>query len=382
MSNTSSAIVGAFVADAAAVGFHWLYDQSRIASICPPQTTSAAFHPPNKADFEGTMGYFVGEGKPPGSLSHYGWGLKVMVESLAESGKYDRQSLLAEFSRAFGYGGKYVGYIDTPTRQVLDTVARRKRESEEAVHALPSLCGTPQDQHMMVVKANGALAKYATDLPAGREYCEKAIRATHNDDKFVKFGLDVFDLFARPQPYPGADDAQLPALAKVPAIVAHHMAHKQRLDTAELEDSVRTLNNNDEAVKGALAVARALEALVAGGSADQAVQAFAAVDHDTMEKAKAFKGTPEEAAEHFGKACPLKNSLPVIAFFLTKLDSLSFTQAVEANVRAAGDNCGRSIAIGALFGAKYGVGGEKGIPSVWIEKLDKDLLQKSQKILS
>jgi ADP-ribosylglycohydrolase len=374
-----ASVLGSFVADAAAVGFHWLYDQSRIASLCP-SPASSAFHPPNKADYENTMGYFVGEDKPPGSLSHYGWGLRVMVNSLDDAGHYDRQSLLDEFSRTFGYGGRYFGYIDTPTRQVLDTMAQRKRDAEVAVHSLASCCGSAQDQHMMVVKANGALAKYGRDLAAGREYCEKAIRATHNEDRFVKFGLDVFDLFARPRPAPGADDAQLPALAKVPAVVAHHLLHKKALDAVELEDSVRALNNNDEAVSAALAVARALEVVVAGGTTEQAVQAFAAVDPQTMEKARAFKGTLEEAAEHFGKACPLKNSLPVIAVFLTRLDDLTFRQAVEHNIRAAGDNCGRAIAIGALWGAKYGVGGEKGIPTEWIDKLDHALVQRVNKV--
>jgi hypothetical protein len=47
--------------------------------------------------------------------------------------------------------------------------------------------------------------------------------------------------------------------------------------------------------------------------------------------------------------------------------SLSYRTVVEQNILAAGDSCGRSIPIGALYGACFGIGGENGIPQEWVD---------------
>ncbi len=105
---------------------------------------------------------------------------------------------------------------------------------EEAITSLPSRCGTPQEQHGMAILARMSISKFGADLEANRKFCETAIRANHDDDKVVKFMFDVLDLLMKPQPVSGADDAQVSALSKVPAIVASDLLRHKKLNVAEL----------------------------------------------------------------------------------------------------------------------------------------------------
>ncbi len=68
-------------------------------------------------------------------------------------------------------------------------------------------------------------------------------------------------------------------------------------------------------------------------------------------------------------ACLLKSAVPVSAFALAHSDAKSYAELVVDNLYAGGDNCGRSIMLGAIAGARFGVGGEKGIPERWIDLL-------------
>lgn len=344
------ALLGALVADAATVGFHWLYDQNRIRAVSSASGT-VAFHNPDERDFQGTMGYFVGHGKKRGDFSHYGETLRLTLSALSAAGwEYDRATLIDAFSKSFGYGGTWVGYIDTPTRETLDNIASFKKDAVLRANALPRPPSfTADDQHLMLVKAKGALAKYSNKVDA-RAYMETAIAATHPNPEAITHGLAVFDLLvAGNDALPGSFDEQVPALSKVPALVA---AYAGRPDLASVvEDAVRVTNNHDGAVKYAHTFARQLEALI--------------LSTPPADEAPPFEGNLSEAAEKFGKACPLVNSFPVIQTAI-RAAYPSFREAVEANILAGGDNCGRSISIGAFYGALYGIGGSGGIPLEWI----------------
>ena len=71
-----NAILGAFVADAATMGLHWLYSQPRLNELAPEVPE---FRLPAAADFAGGVGYFAHGGKHPGDLSHYGEQARVML---------------------------------------------------------------------------------------------------------------------------------------------------------------------------------------------------------------------------------------------------------------------------------------------------------------
>ena len=113
-----AAVLGALVADAASLGFHWLYDQDRIRELAPEDP---CFRVPDPADYSGVSGYFAHETKQVGELSQYGEQARVLLECLGETGGQFKQSVYqSRFQQFFGYGGGYVGYIDHATRETLN----------------------------------------------------------------------------------------------------------------------------------------------------------------------------------------------------------------------------------------------------------------------
>ena len=141
-------IVGALVADAAAMGLHWLYDQSRLADLAVAGPLS--FRTPDRAAYAGVRGYFAHAGKAAGAPSHYGEVLQFMLAHLAQrSGVFERVAYQQAYRVYFGPGGAYVGYVDRPMRltiagllqidQPADYPARSGADDDQ----IPALCAVP-----------------------------------------------------------------------------------------------------------------------------------------------------------------------------------------------------------------------------------------------
>ena len=78
-------------------------------------------------------------------------------------------------------------------------------------------------------------------------------------------------------------------------------------------------------------------------------------------------GSVDEVTKEFGLHCDLGSGVSSI---LSNLNTAtSYVEAIRRNIYAAGDNCGRSIMLGAACGAQFGLGGDNGIPLQWVEKL-------------
>jgi len=97
-----AAMMGAAVADAATMGFHWLYDQARIAEVAGDEPE---FRAPNKADFQ-DKGYFAHGGKTPGEASHYGAQMMAMATAMAGQDGYTADAYAGAFREWFDYGGR------------------------------------------------------------------------------------------------------------------------------------------------------------------------------------------------------------------------------------------------------------------------------------
>ena len=120
MEARASVVLGALVADAAAMGLHWLYDPERIANIADKPGATVSLRP-MPHHFDGAKGYFAHAGKRSGELSQYGTTLALAMDSLVATGgssghckDYQRRYLTF-----FGPGGAWKGYIDRPTRGTL-----------------------------------------------------------------------------------------------------------------------------------------------------------------------------------------------------------------------------------------------------------------------
>jgi len=308
-----NAVVGAVVADAAALGFHWLYDQQRISDLAGAEPE---FRSPNPDDYKDVRGYFAHPGKSSGEVSQYGEQLMVMLHSMSNNnGRYDKVHYENAFDSCFGYGGTYVGYIDRPTRDTLNNIALAKSKSETG------------------------------ELDAS---------------------------------FRGADDTQLPAISKLPPLVAKH--HNQT-DLQQLaESAVRVTNNNDFAVGIARCASAMLKVAIETGDITRTLQTAASVatEQTGSEKLDSIKTlvsaaaseqdkTVVEATAHWGMPCQLDVAFPSVLHNLEK--SNSYTEAIRQNILAGGDSCGRAILLGAILGACNGNDENKGIPSNWLARI-------------
>lgn len=350
-------IWGSFVADAATMGLHWLYDQNRIRDIAPD---TPEFVAPNADNFAGVPAFFAHATRRAGDLSQYGEQQLVMLQSLAANGRYDRADYQARFRAHFGYGGGYVGYIDRPTRDTLDNITAMEKDALQRSRAVdPNV-----DDHthgMMVTKVLANMAKYSGDTL--RQEITAAVRETHDDDKMVGYALKVADIVAEGFDFPGADDMQLPALAKLPALVVRHADDPQLM--TQVEDAVRVTNNNDTAVSFAKTAAKLLQQVLATGTIPDLTALITGADPVVKQAiSKALNRTNETTqtiTADIGMSCNLDLGVPSI--FHNLATTTGYIAGVRSNIYAGGDNCGRSIVLGATLGAVYGV------PQDWIEQL-------------
>lgn len=291
--NKNDAWVGTLVADAAALGLHWLYDQDQIQRI--EASGPAVFRHPDAAHYEGMKGYFAHARRRAGQLSHYGESARL-VGALAAEGKWNPAAHQQRFLQVFGPCGEFVGYADRPTKAL---VARILQEGDE---------------------------------------------------------LNAVS---------GMDDNQLPGLA----VVAGLFSASKTSDDIQAATSV--ISTHDDVVAGSLALFRCLSRLFEGASINEALQESAAGTKGELgarlQEALAMPDhDPLKAANHFGKACYVRDGLPVVWHLLKHASS--FESVVLDNVRCGGDSCGRAMALGAIAGMLFG------IPDAMMQRISPDVL--------
>lgn len=172
-----AAIIGALVADAAALGLHWLYDPERIAQI--EQNKGLVFLSPNSQDYAGVSGYFAHSNKASGDSSAYGELCLLMLQHFAKHGRFDRVSYQSEYRSYFGPGGAYQGYVDSPMRQTLQTLLPLKMED------FPEQSGPDDDQFPALSTLPVVVAMHDGTIEALMTQIERVVRITNNNDDAV-----------------------------------------------------------------------------------------------------------------------------------------------------------------------------------------------------
>lgn len=168
----------------------------------------------------------------------------------------------------------------------------------------------------------------------------------------------------------GIDDDQNPALSRLPAIVA---AYGKTPDLRDMALAAMQITNVNDVAAGYTAVfadlicrvlngmpvADALTAAAEGATGDIRAALTEALTHSETDTTV--------YAGQVGRACHLPTAGPVM--FHALRHGTSYSDAVERNIRAGGDSAGRSLMIGAVMGAAYGIGTADGIPLGWILSL-------------
>lgn len=343
-----NAVRGALAADAAALGLHWIYDPARIASVAGD---APEFLAPDLAHYRGTQAYLAHKGKRAGDPTHYGEQLLVMLRSLhATGGRFDAADYERRFVASFGPGGTWVGYIDFPTRETLRRIDAAERTALTAAREF-DLGPHKGERSLMEAKVMANVQRWRGEKLA--RAMEKAVRITHGENRaLIRGGQAMAKAVEESRgAVHGADDDQLPAVSKLPALAAYGA-----LDDATVETAVRVTNDNDEAVTWANAVAAALRAACDGAAPKAAAEAAARAADGRLDEALAFDGDALAAAAHFGATCPLPQAVPVLVVLWR--DATDFVTAARANILAGGDSAGRAVPLGAVLGAAYGVRGD------------------------
>lgn len=157
----------------------------------------------------------------------------------------------------------------------------------------------------------------------------------------------------------GIDDDQHPALASLPAIVARYRTQTDL--STQVNRAVQVTNVNRAADHYAAIFADLLVSILDGTQLPDALDVAAKREPllqaalDSPEQNSTFYG------QTTGRACHLHEGMPLAFHILSRTDS--YQAAIEANILAGGDNCGRAILIGSLAGAAYGL---SAIPLDWI----------------
>ena len=346
------AVLGALVADAASLGLHWIYDPERLAQVAGP---APEFHEPDLEDYRGTAAYFAHPGKTAGDVTHYGEQLLVLLRSLAARGTFDLADYERRFVASFGPGGTWVGYIDFATRGTLRNIDAAERDALAAAKTF-DLGAHENERSLMEAKVVANAQRWRGEQLA--HAMDKAVRITHGEnEELMQIGRAIARAVedARGGVH-GADDYQLPAVSKLPALFA--------FGSHAVEEAVRATNDNDTAVAWARPVARVLDAAFSGAMPAGAAEAARGVEDpevdETIEEALAFQGDAVAAADRFGRACPLDQAVPLILALLRR--AVTFEEGVRDNIRAGGDSAGRATILGAALGAAYRV------PQAWLER--------------
>jgi len=361
-----NAILGALVADSASLGLHWIYSQKQINNL---EASQPEFHAPNENDYENAVGFFAHKNKKVGDLSHYGEQVMVLLRSLvSNNGVYDKTHYEDSFREHFGYGGAYVGYIDHPTRDTLDNISSAEIQTLENSKKIP-FDGDENTQHMMITKVLANMKQVKGQKLY--EKVEEAVRTTHDDDGMVEYSFKLIKEMEGLSDFYGSNDEQLPAISKLPALVAMY-AGSQELEEV-VESAVRVTNHNDLAVEFGKAAAHILEAVIQNDDSKNAIEASYKNTSPAVSKLidEVLSHKDEETitvGKKIGTSCNLVLGIPIIVHNLAT--SQSYSEAIRKNIYVGGDSCGRSILLGAVLGASNGSDEENGIPSEWIEKLN------------
>lgn len=384
---------GALVADAAAMGFHWMYDQEKIEKLggdapefFDPSASSSAYT--RSAELEST---FVHAGKKPGDMTQYGEQLLVIIKAMAKhDGELVQTAYEQEFKSFFGPGGPWVGYIDRPTGRVLFNLEKRNRDAYERARSFNNgLTESEKDVLDDEVRVSFKFYDDSKSVDYNLEVLDGWVlrkadykRDPEKDQMKIDYCRNMFHVVRNTEKEFCGDigDDQFPAIAKLPPVVARYRDKDNYEDMVEM--AIRVTNHNDKAVIYAKVYAAMLKAAIETQDKDAVIAAAKAQAKaspnaelnteisDAIDEALSLLDKPHrEIGWYFGPSCHMPYGLPQTIHLIANCNS--YVEGIRMNISVGGDNAGRSIMVGAILAALYGVDTENGLPQDWIEKLTK-----------
>jgi hypothetical protein len=337
------AVLGALTADAASLGLHWLYDTQRLREVIPPGGQSE-FLEPRREHYDGYFGYFAHGARRAGDCSHYGESALIMLRSLADSAgsAFSVRRYEKLFREHFGPGGEFCGYIDNATRLTLENLVERDQRAVRQAAAVVN--GVPEEVRNTLI---GKVIPYTRQFSgeALRGPVERAVRITYDDDALVKLAWEMARTVDRAAATCcGADDDQVSATAKLPALVARYAGDAEL--PLRVEAAVRVTNNNAEAVAYSQVVAKTMEAALLGAGVKEAIRAglagAAPSQRGLLDAAlREPKDDPISTVQRLGQTCYVSEAVPVVFYLLHHCTS--YTEAIRTNIRVGAIRVGAAL---------------------------------------
>ncbi|GLC50720.1 hypothetical protein PLESTB_000412000 [Pleodorina starrii] len=324
-----AAILGGLLADAASMPLHWIYDVPKIQELLASKSREATpeFFPEPSCPFYK---------HPFGSLSPYGHELIPLLQSMADNGGEMDENKYAEALYTYFTQSEPEAYRNKSVRSVVTGWEEGRRGRE---------VGDKDDfQANCFAKASLLVARYA-GKPELREKVEAAIRVQQNNDQAVAYGL-----------------AGALLLEKV--VLGH-----------SLEEALSWAVSQGEG-EGAGGLPADLRALVerAVASREQPLRelTYEPVSYmsEMVSKHMALRDTLPPftlAVWCNGPACGNPAAFTNVAMAAAQYGN-SYVEGVRANLVAGGDNCSRSLLVGALLAAQSGLGC---LPADWKRQVTK-----------
>lgn len=371
-----SAVLACLVADAAGMGVHWIYSQGKLSAIAKNHSGILEFLEPDASNYEGVPAFFAHPQRKVGEGSNYSEYIRVLFRALNENG-FSPGSYIRAFGEHFGIGGSYVGYADGPMRETVYNMTSRMKDLHHSIASMKSSLPT--------IKLSGAahyISRYFFEFDT--EGLKQTVRNPLRLQEFSRDELQevdrIIDELAAENQALGPDDDQMPALSRGAVLPVFYSG--SRLDEIS-EQAIRITSNNDTAVAYGIFFSRIMADLyeVVGDSSlavmeikSELIKLLDKHMHVLPDTSQALIQEVVDSsqldyrgmAKRFGAACHVDMAVPLSLHIL--LHTSSFSEAVQANNRASGDNCGRSLVLGPITGAIYGVGGESGIPEDWLTR--------------
>ncbi len=227
---------GALVADAAALGLHWLYDLQRLKQVVANKTL--LFVEPDAADYEGEVGYFAHGGRMAGEQSHYGDTFLLNLQHIKKEGKFDIRLFQQDFLNKFGPEGNYPGYIDKPTRFTVEYLEKLdlsvpQSEKQEASGA--------DDHQVPALTPVAALCACYDIKDLSENLIEKAIVVTNNNSLAVSSGIYVAYILANVLQGKSIAKGFAAAEQFIPEIIREKMHQALTMDAVDIEEAAHTL---------------------------------------------------------------------------------------------------------------------------------------------
>jgi hypothetical protein len=309
----AAAVLGSFVADAATMGLHWIYDMAELQQHLAAGAGSRGGAP----EFREPPGcpYYQ---YPSGALSPYGDEALVLLRCMCASkgGEMDP----VEFSDAlFGWAKEYRqggGFIDHATQGFLTHMLAGRQWPE---------CGAEDKQANCLGKVAMLVARYAGTGKLTKQVTD-AVRVHQNHDQAVCFAVAA-------------------ALLLEQIVLGSSLPAALELAKASMEAP-------------ALAAVEAAEAAGALSTADM----LGGLGHQLM------PGEPKAAL--VGRSCGFPQAFSGALHAVLGAHG-DYTRGVRANILAGGDNCCRAGLVGALLAA-LAVGDHEHmadvVPSAWRDR--------------